>query len=270
MVGVGAYRPEDHYMGCWVPPLKGELHFSFNVNPDKSLVTPTSVAVTVNDVQADLLRDQVEHLKDRASSIREQLKAAGPQEAQALVKRSLDQAIKDLDETEEMYKKKGSEPSFIPAINIYFGDIRRTYIDALKSLPEAPRAARTSGQLKKASLNLDRSPSDSEIASVLDLTSIDHNVAAYNTALTLNHLTFNLDVWTDPMGATISYKRAGEEFQKWDRTTNSKILNLPIAAYTIRLQLSGFQDAEVPFDAAKDTTSNINLKLTPRGGARCA
>jgi hypothetical protein len=52
-------------------------------------------------------------------------------------------------------------------------------------------------------------------------------------------MTFNLDVYSDPKGATISYAERGKEDHLLDHETDWRVENLPRAVYSIRLQKPG-------------------------------
>ena len=81
-------------------------------------------------------------------------------------------------------------------------------------------------------------------------------------------MTFNLDVYSTPKGATISYRQRGGEFHPLDHETDWRIENLARAVYLIRLQKPGYDDKEVQFDAIDSTRTSLNIQLEPKRGAR--
>jgi hypothetical protein len=103
-------------------------------------------------------------------------------------------------------------------------------------------------------------------ASDLVLASIQHNVDAYQIVASSKYLTFDLEVYSDPRGATISYKLRGDEYKTVEHETDWIIRNIPRAVYFVRLQMQGCKDEEQRFDAITDPGTSIHVALKcPRG-----
>jgi len=260
------WMQDEHDMGCRYPPLQGDLQHRFEIVPSKSLVRPTSVVVTVNSKQADLLIQKI----DRLNQLKKQINSKGATATQAVLQSSVEEAKKDLDQTEELYKEKGNEPSFTPAIEVFFGDIRLHYNKTLKALAKnSAQAPQTEPRLKNVNTALENRFPQPNSASDLALGIIEWNIAAYGLAVSTKELSFNLDVNSSPMGAQIFYKRDDEDdFHRWDRDTNSTVFNLVRAWYTIRITLDGYISEDRPLDANKDPNPSINISLKPKPGVR--
>jgi hypothetical protein len=227
-------------------------------------VTPTSVKVIVNPSQVQLLRGEIDRLNAKAQNIKEELRLKSPADRQALLLGGLNDAAAELATTEKTYKEQGKEPSYIPAIDMFFGDIKLTYDQAIKALTDSSvRAPQTGPRLKSVNAVLG-SPSPRDLA----LGSIERNIKAYALAVSNKAISFNLEVTSEPMGAQIFYKRDDEDFQRWGHDTNATLYNLIRAAYTIRLQLDGYVTQDRPFDANKDPSTSINIPLDRKTGAR--
>ncbi len=253
----------DHFTGCRYPELKGDTHFEFKIEPNKNFKPPTSVEVIVNPSQIQLLSGEIDRLNAKAQNIKEELRLKSPADRQALLLGSLADAMTELAATKKTYKERGKEPSYIPAINIFFGDIERTYRDARKTL------ANNSVQILQAisglkDISLDGSSPREDGASDVVLAAIQHNVEAYEIATSSKVITFNLDVYSEPPDAKIAYRIEGDDdYTPVEHHTDWQIENLPLATYEIRLQLPDYQDYVTTFEAVRNTGSSINARLIP-------
>jgi hypothetical protein len=247
---------------CRIPPLEGDTAFSFAVEPDLSLVTPTSVAVTVNPSQVQLLLGEADRLRARVSQIEDQLRSGNQPDRSGLLLNSLQAAVKDVDETEKKYKERGSGPESSAAVDTFFDDIRLSYGDALKDLASETAASHCSeARVKLVSVIGGFPTSRLPAVSTKALGSILHNARAYDVAASTQALTFTLDIYSEPQGATISYRLREGEYHAVDHETDWRIENLTRAVYFIRLQKTGYEEKEVPFDAIDDTSTSIHVKL---------
>jgi hypothetical protein len=268
--GAGPVNPDVHF-GCRYPRMEGDTHATFILEPNKELVTPTSVEVTVNPSQVKLLLVEADHLKAKAQDLRQRLSSADTATKQVLLQTSVQEAKNDLDRTEKIYKEQGGEPSSELAkdINIFFQDIRTDYADALKE-PVKQSAQNIRGEaqfeLVRASLREPNPPLDPVSEAVVG--SVLHNAAAYEVVASTRDIRFNLDVYSDPQGATISWKLRGDQYKPVDHDTDWRIENLPIAVYYIRLQKNGYADKETRFDAISNSGSSIHVHLERKQGAQ--
>jgi len=255
--------------GCRSPELEGDLQFALTVDPAPNVVIPTSVAVTVNPSQVQLLLAVADRLKARAQQLKQQLSSEGIAANQALLRNSLFEALADVDSTEAAYKQREREPSAAHAVNVFFDDIRLTYGDALKAISDQSAKLRHTGTLMERVSAFPRGSSlNPDPASEAVLASILHAARACEIVASLKEMTFNLDVFSNPKGATISYRLRGEEYHPLDHETDWRIENLPRAVYLIRLQKQGYEDKEVTFDAIDSTSTSIDILLRRRTGVR--
>jgi hypothetical protein len=161
------------------------------------------------------------------------------------------------------------EPSSVRAVNAFFDDIRYEYGEALKILAtESGRVGQNGPKLLAVGVALPSSSAHFTRASKAVLKSILHNAKAYDVVATSKSVTFNLEVYSVPDGATISYRQRGGEYHSVDHVTDWRIENLIRAVYYIRLQKLGFEDNEVTFDAVDSTSTSIKVPLVRKRGAR--
>jgi hypothetical protein len=261
--------PPMYRMPCRSPRLEGDVRFTFTVEPALGLVTPTSVAVTVNPSQIQLLIAEADRLKAKALHLRQQLSSENMAANQVLLQSNLKEALADLDRTEASYKEKGLDTSSAQAVNIFFDDIRISYGDALTALAKNMAQVRQAGpRLELVNAAMAGSSPRLNRASAAVLSSIMHNAKAYDVVASSKSMTFNLDVYSEPKGATISYRLRGGEYHPLDHETDWRIENLTRAVYLIRLQKPGYEDKEVPFDAIDSTSTSIDVRLERKRGAR--
>ncbi len=197
---------------CRTPPLEGNTQFLFVVEPPGNLVTPTSVAVTVNPSQIQLLLGEADRLKAKVQHIEEQLASKDPAADQTLLRTSVQDAIADVDRTEDAYKQKGVDQDSARAVNLFFDDIRLNYGDALIVLANEAAHARQFGARLEFVNAIPGGPSPRLApASKAVLASILHNAKAYDVVASTKAVTFNLDVFSEPKGAAISYRQRGRK-----------------------------------------------------------
>jgi hypothetical protein len=247
---------------CRTPPLEGNTQLLLVVSSSATLVTPTSVAVTVNPSQIQLLSGEADRLKAKERDLDEQLRSRDLVANRALLKNSLQEAVTDVDTTEATFKQRGVDPEASRAINIFFDDIRFSYGEALEAMANESAQGTPIGPQLKAVKGFSGGPTVRLTrASSAVLASILHNAKAYDIAVSTKTLTFSLDVFSDPKGAKISYRQRGGNYQFLDHETDWQIENLPRAVYLIRLQKTGYRDEERTFDAVDSTRSSITIPL---------
>jgi hypothetical protein len=264
VVIAGADNEMDHFTGCRYPELKGDTGFKFNIEPDKDLVTPTSVKVTVNRDQTELFKEEIARLTAKTQQL-------GNTTTQSDLRHSVEEAKDELDRTENTYKAKGTNPSFTPTIEVFFDDIRLGYDAALKTLADdTSRVHQTGPRLIYANSAIGGIPNPRTSVSNAVLNSFERNIAAYHIAILSSALTFDLEVRSEPeQDAAISYRRGkGKPFVSWPGRTNSTLQNRPRAFYTIRIQKSGYGDQCVDFDAMTDTSTTITIPLEHEDGCK--
>jgi hypothetical protein len=257
----GANRP------CPPGENDGGFSFTFVVERAPGLVTPTSATVTINPSQVKLLFAAADRLKARAERLKQQIASTTVPTNQALLQEGLRNALTDLDQTEASYKQSGLDPAFTGAVNTFFDDIRLTYGEALTALANnSVKSSQAGPQLERVSAALGGPSPRIDRASQAVLSSILHNARAYQVVASSKAMTFNLDVFSEPKGAAISYRQRGGEYHALDHETDWRIENLARAVYLIRLQKPGYEDKEVTFDAIDSSSTSVDVPLAPKRG----
>jgi hypothetical protein len=104
-----AYNVDSHSEGCRYPRLQGDVRHSFDIMPATGLATPTSVGVTVNPSQVELLLEKADLLKAKAQHLRQDLSSGDIAPDQDSMRKSLQtslqEATTELDATERNYKE---------------------------------------------------------------------------------------------------------------------------------------------------------------------
>jgi hypothetical protein len=260
----------DHWTGCRYPELKGDTHFGFTIKPNKNFKPPTSVEVIVNPSQTQLLLGEIDRLNAKYQRLKEQLNSNNGIDRDALLRNSVNDAVTELAETQSSYRKQETKPAYIPVIDIFFGDIKLTYDEALKGLANnSAQTLQTESRPILANV-VERDPSPRTSASEAVLQSIERNIRAYQIAVSSQSLFFSVEVRTEPeQDADISYRRGrGKPYQSWHTRTDTTLQSLPRAFYTIRVQKSGYGDQCVGFDAMTDTTTTITIPLKHEDGCK--
>jgi hypothetical protein len=121
---------------------------------------------------------------------------------------------------------------------------------------------RVSSAPSRSSL-LTASASDAVLKGILD------NKVAYELAASSGTMTRDLEVLSEPEGATVSYWQRGDAEPKvLDHETNSQIQNMYRAFYFIQFQKQGYQPIKREFNGNTSTSTYIMVKLVPDGPAR--
>ena len=243
---------------------------TFQVAANPNIVFPTSVQVTLSISQAQLLRTEASNLRGRLQVLKANLTLSEGQLAVGSVAQTLrnriDVELGFLALTEmRFHSLSGSDARPSAAASVFFGDLRVSYEDAKALLKEGSALSEWSGSFKWASLSLGQAPSQQPRYPALAqavFRVFEQNELAYVTVANAESLTFDLDVSSSPEGATISYRRRGDEYRDHPNQTNSVIKSLPYAIWTVRFRKQGYRDDEREHDPFREPNHVINVQLT--------
>jgi hypothetical protein len=245
---------------------------SVTVEPSHGLVVPTSVAVTVNPAQAQLLLGEADRLKAKAQHLNDLLTSHDTRDTKGLLQTYLREANSDLDKTEDAYKNKGeNNASSAKAVNAFFDDIRFEYGEAQRILDNETAQSHRIGPrlLPVGVIATADSPIGLGRGSEAVLKSTQHVISAFHLAASSAMMTFDLDVSSKPKGATVSYRqRTDPKFQELGDKTNCQIPNLYRAGYIILLHMAGYEDQPIEFNGAESTETSIHVDLVRKGRHR--
>jgi hypothetical protein len=264
------WEPPGHATDCPRAEIGGQHIFHFQVEAPLDLVKPTFAQVTVNPSQVNLLEAAADTLRARAGNLRLQLGRQSANDTQTLLKMNLKEAVAELDSTESLFKQAISEPLYTRSINIFFDDIRSNYLNALTVIDRATaRSYLSSSKPMALKVGLGDATQYSSPASKAVLKSILHNAKAYEVVARSRAITFNLDVFSNPKGAQISFHLNGDATETMvDHETDWRIENVTRGNIHVKLHKVGYEDREVNFDAIDSTSTSISVNLTAKHGAR--
>jgi hypothetical protein len=233
------------------------------------LIFPTSAEVTIRPSQIQLLRGEAARLQDQIHALKATVEGEEEPLTAATMKvltEALRTELKSLNSTEDKFRKLGDN-SQSDAIGVFFSDLRVGYSEVLDSLGRKERKADAAGTLVQASLSV-LGDASSHQATRYALTSqavfrpFEINELAYKLVADKESLTFNLEVNSNPEGATISYGRRGDvEYKQHPNPTNSTLKAPPLAIWTVRFQKQGFKDKTIEFDPFVEPNRVITAAL---------
>lgn len=243
---------------------------SFQVIAIPNIALPASAQLTLTVSQTQLLRREAVLLQIRLQA----LKSGFTQNNGSLVAGSVAEALRKkineellfLSATESRFRALADPQAQLDApASVFFDDLRMSYEDAKSRLKEQSVQSNWSGLFMLASLESPQTSGDQLRYPVLAqavFRVFEQNEVAYVTVANAGTLTFDLDVSSDPAGATISYRRRGDPYRQHPDQTNSVIRALPYAIWTVRFQKQGFRDEEREHDPFREPNHIINVQLT--------
>lgn len=173
--------------------------------------------VAISAEQASLLKDEAAQLQLRTDAATTQLadRPFAPETVRALVVK--EQSV--LADVQSRFLKSATAPQR-SAGTVYFGDLGRRY-------------ARLAGQISQ----FPEARWDALRSNTFDVMSVHYK--AYTLVSASGLLTFDLLIASSQPGAGVSYRRAGGAYEKHPDGTNTTIVNLPYALWTVRAELKG-------------------------------
>jgi hypothetical protein len=260
-VVAGSRIPDSSYQFCKVPPLEGPITLPLTVVPAKDLVSPTSVNVTVNPNQKQLLSGEADRLMAKAARLQAEAqsqKAGSP----AKLRDSLNEAILDVDKTEKAFRSASDGPSANEASAEFFDDIRANYLEAQKAFASLSPAPKHDATLLDTKWRLGSGIDTRTTAAVV--AAIRHNAKAYAVVAEAGSLAFDIEVKSSPVGATISYGRFGDKsFEQLDEKTNAIIRKRIYAVWYVRFDLPKYKSRTLKCDPFIDSRHLVDAHLEP-------
>jgi hypothetical protein len=259
---------EGYRQYCGHRLVRGNDHtFTFVVEPAQGVQVPTSAAVEVNPPQIQLLRGEANRLKAEANQIK--AKIASNNLTSGQLSEQLQSALNALAATQARYIQDAQGPSSVSQANVFFGDIRRTYEDARKTLFEKSERGHDGAEPQLEYVSAANQSSVSNSASAAVLAAVLRNVSAYELLISTKHLTFNLTVYSVPVGATIYYRRASDDQEtEVGPPTDSTVENLVRATYYIRCHNKAGEDLKQTLDAVSDSRTSVIFRFASNADSK--
>jgi hypothetical protein len=263
--GTWIVRDLRFYDGLQFHPLACKpLPFKVNANVD--LIYPKGAEITVNPSQIQFLRAQSLKLQMKVQELKASLAAldGGTKGTQltAVLRFSVEEALKSVDESESKFKSLGSSSPEIDYAQVFFADIRLTYQVTLRAIPKTKSTAGTSTFLKPASTGQRQNVEGGYpgLAQVV-LRAYEQNELAYDQVVETKSLLFNLDVESNPPGASVSIKRRGDSYKGISHETNTIIPELPLAIWMVRIAKPGYRAEEREHDPFRESNHVVYVEL---------
>jgi hypothetical protein len=236
--------------------------YSFLVIPKRDLVYPTSADVGMKPSQAQLLRTEAVHLQAQIQDLKGQiLEYKSSNKLTVLLRQNIEKAVQSLDETEHEFRSLDSASKQQENSQVFFDDLRTSYREASHDL-KAQGLERHGPELLLVAIP--QAKTETVIYPVVAqavLRAFEQNELAYDIAADAQMLTFDLVVSSIPAGATVSYRRRGDEFKRATAPTNSTIKALPFAIWIIRFEKDGFRTIEREHDPFREPNHVVNVEL---------
>jgi len=237
---------------------------AFEVVQKSTFTLPTEAKVTISLSQAQLLRREAAKLQSKVEELRSSLdELSQPKKAkdtQEILRQNVVAAEKSLKETEEEFLGLITVPSLRPDAGVFFGDLDITYRTVLAELnasvyqPDAvPVKFQSSSKKTRPTV----------LAQVV-FRAIELNETAYNLVADTGLLTFDLDVRTNPEGASVSYGRRGDkeaDFKSLQDPTNSVIKALAYATWRVRFEKPGYATEIREHNSLTDKNHVVTVEL---------
>jgi hypothetical protein len=95
------------------------------------------------------------------------------------------------------------------------------------------------------------------------LRAFEHNELAFTTVANAESLTFDLQVESEPPGASVEYKRHGDNFENAPDKTTTTLKSLPYAIWVIRVEAPGLRAQEREHDPFTEPNHVLYFQLKP-------
>jgi len=238
---------------------------TFQVIANGDLVLPTVVSITVNPSQRQLLRKAAGNLQLRIQDLKAAIasyQAANQQgRIPQVLRTNVDDALAALQKTEADFKKLESVQSQAGVADVFFGDLRLNYDEALKNLGYS--AAGVLPDLMNVAFPGKPQPKSSYAILVqATLRPLEGNVLAYNIVAESGSLTFDLKVTSNPSGAAVSYYRRGDPPHPFADPTTAVIPSLPYAIWYVKLEKPGYKPLVREHDPFHSSDHVVNVELS--------
>jgi hypothetical protein len=243
--------------------LKNWTPIDFRVLANPNVVLPTSAVLSISVPQADLLRRQLARLEERIQILKAAMSkyesASQKGEVTPLLKQNLAEAMTALAATRVEFLELAPGSTQKEAAEIFFGDLRASYEEAIAALAKAARNPESSHTFQLVA-NKAATPSANPLFAAA-LRPLEQNELAYSVVTTTGSLTFDLEVDSNPAGASVSYHRRGDSWQSNQNPTNSTIHSLPYAIWIVKFEKMGYKAEEREHDPFRESNHVLKVEL---------
>lgn len=238
---------------------------AFEVVQKSVFTLPTEAKVTISLSQTQLLRREAAKLQSKVEALRASLDALSGSKkaigAQRILRQNVLDAEQSLNSTEEEFLGLLTAPSLRPAASVFFGDLHITYETVLHELNAS---AYQQSVALPVNFQSSSKKTDPTVLAQVVFRAFELNETAYNLVADTGLLTFDLDVRTNPEGASVSYGRRGDtDFTHLQDPTNSVIKALPYATWKVQFEKSGYVTETRDHNSLTDKNHVVTVELVP-------
>jgi hypothetical protein len=259
-------------LAFWTGSRQIDLPFKkigFQVVANSGLVYPTKAEVIVKPSQVQLLRGEATRLQTQVQIL--EASVVGEQEPLGAatvrtLRSTIENELNSLQITESKFHELGDK-SQVDAAQVFFDDLRTGYTEVLAGLSEKEKGSSTGASITTAAWTSQTQANQRKgprypLTALAVLRPFELNELAYKLVADTESLTFNLEVNSNPEGATILYGRRGDTpYKQHQSPTNSTIKSLPYAIWIVRFQKQGFRDKDVEFNPFVEPNRVITANL---------
>jgi hypothetical protein len=244
----------------------------FKVIANSGLIFPTSAEVAINPSQIQLFRRETARIQSQLQLLKASI-AAQPTSSRStntILSRHVEDEIKSLGETESKFHDLDQQNAQMAAAHIFFDDLRASYGEILAVLQGNKGATESNAITLRAAWEFPMFQANETnqvqypLAAQAVFRVFEQNELAYKLVADTERLTFDLEVQSQPVGATISYRRRGDQFQDHPTPTNSIIKSLPFAIWFIRFEKPGYKEQTIEHDPFREPNHVVIVGLTQR------
>jgi hypothetical protein len=207
------------------------------------------------------LQAQVQNLKAELAQDQD-----NPQGAEATIRKNINEALQALNTTQTSFRELAGGNAQPEVEQAFFDDLRRSYQDVLNELnPDQQKAGFGSAPVQVSFPSATQNKKSQATYAILAraaLRPFEKNELAYNLVADSQSLTFDLDVKSNPEGATICAYRRGDACHANADPTNTVLKSLPLAVWIVRFQKPGYKTEEREHDPFTEPNHVLNVELT--------
>jgi hypothetical protein len=237
---------------------------TFDVIANSGLIYPSHAEIALSPSEVQLLRGAALRLQAQIQDLKGRIKETKAAGLPQLLAAGITNAVTELDRTESAYKQLDSQNNRAGQVQVFFSDIRTSYLEASRSLNFRNRSVPAAASISPVSMDTTVVASDVyPTVAQGTLRALEHNERAYETVSSVGTLVFDLEVGSTPPGANISYRRRGDVFQPAPDPTNATIKSLPFAIWIVRVEAPGMQPQEKEHNALNENYHVLHFDLVP-------
>jgi hypothetical protein len=233
----------------------------FPITAIPGLVLPTKADVAISASQSQLLRREAIRVQVRIQQVKSEISEYEFANHKGALTPLLRQALIDsesaLQATQEEFLKLAVGGDQKPNAEAFFGDLSKTYHDAISHLGRLATATTKGGRFVRVS----DEKKTAEPLAALALRPMEQNELAYKVVADEGSLVFDLEVDSTPEGATVSYHRKGDSPRANSDPTRSTIRSLPYAIWIVHFEKPGFRTEDREHDPFREPNHVVHVDL---------